>query len=128
MSGLWTFTWHEDREISPGVPDASYVMSGTGYETGWLELKATHMKEGPYRFKVEPSQHRWIDAHCDKVPVDFLIASAEKVWLVPGFSHKLFLETVTDDEMNRVSHGWTPRQDLRVFLNKHLRRLTDRSR
>ena len=97
-------TWHEDREITPGVPDLSYVMlpneSIWQYETGWLELKAVETKPGRLRstarprredyertevqFKIEPSQVSWIGRHHQLCPVDFLCAVDDLWFLVSG--------------------------------------------
>lgn len=86
MLGLWIRTWHEDKEITPGVPDLSYVIIG-GYETGWLELKAVEESD-KFQFEIEPSQHQWIEAHCEWVPVHFLAAVGNDWFVVPGRYHK----------------------------------------
>lgn len=127
MRGLWTMTWHEDREISPGVPDLSYVMYRGEYETGWIELKATWQEKGPYKFKIQPSQHRWIADHCGKIPVHFLVAVTEKVWLIDGSHHKLLSEKITEQELNDIGIVM-PRDNIRFILNDRLKALTNRSR
>lgn len=81
MAGQWNMTWHEDREISPGVPDLSYVMRGGDYEMGWLELKAGK------DFEVESSQHRWIQRHLGLIPIHFLVALGDYWVLVDGTRH-----------------------------------------
>ena len=67
MAGSWLFTWHEDREISPGVPDLHYVMKPTGeigdigteYRVGWLELKAIDTNGGSVLEETLISQPAW---------------------------------------------------------------------
>lgn len=121
-------TWHEDREINPGVPDVSYVMIGGVYETGWLELKAQLGDSGPWRFKLEASQHDWISNHVGKVPVHFLMATGKTIWLIPGEQHKIFSDSVTESEMRACSVARFPVTDMRIELNRHLRELTHRRR
>lgn len=80
MQSSWFLTWHEDGQVSPGVPDASYVMNDGGYETGWLELKAGE-------FVIRPSQHQWIEKHWRRVPIHVLIEVGHLWYLVPGEFH-----------------------------------------
>lgn len=127
MVGAWLMTWHEDREINPGVPDVSYVMAGGKYETGWLELKATRVKSGPILFKVEASQHRWIDAHHHKVPVHFLLAGPMTVWLVGGAHHRRLASALSADDLDGI--GTPIRRDmLRRQLPALLKSATFRGR
>jgi hypothetical protein len=98
MGGHWLLTWHEDKEISPGVPDASYVMLSSstipatkpGFETGWLELKACEEPKGDasLNFQIEPSQHQWIGAHSGRVPIHFLVAVGEMWFFIHARHHQ----------------------------------------
>ena len=83
-------TWHEDREIAPGVPDISYVMKGDNCETGWLELKAEDAPTamGRVSFKLRPQQHWWTEEHHSVCPVHFLCAVGGAAYLVPGKDHR----------------------------------------
>jgi len=87
MVGLWIRTWHEDKEISPGVPDLSYVMLGGTFETGWIELKAENESKW-VKFRIEPSQHQWIRNHHNLIPVHFLVAVGDDWYLIPGNCHE----------------------------------------
>lgn len=121
-------TWHEDREVNPGVPDVSYVMVGGVYETGWLELKAQLGDSGPWKFKLEASQHDWIGNHVGKVPVHFLMATGSTIWLVPGEHHKIFAKSVSISDMRTYSDCYFPESEMRVKLNGRLRELSHRRR
>ncbi|CAB4120896.1 hypothetical protein UFOVP2_52 [uncultured Caudovirales phage] len=127
MKGLWTLTWHEDREISPGVPDASYVMAGGKYETGWLELKAVDGK-GTFNIGIEQSQHEWIKGHCEKIPVHFLIRTNDMVWLIPGASHFHFVKPVDVPLLQQLAIASAIKDDIRKMLYNNLRQLTFRGR
>lgn len=89
MEGKWAMTWHEDREISPGVPDLHYMM-GTmeEYRVGWLELKAldTNITRSS-RIKVEPSQHQYFRRWRQLMPIHFLIRIRETVCVVESGYH-----------------------------------------
>lgn len=88
MKRHWLLTWHEDKEITPGVPDASYVMLAPGHETGWLELKADNPTSGRKpSFHVEPSQHQWIQFHLGRVPIHFLVAVHDQWFFIDGRYH-----------------------------------------
>lgn len=131
MSGAWIMTWHEDREINPGVPDVSYVMTCGEYETGWLELKAIRYdsKKEKHKFTLEPSQHSWIQAHCKRVPVHLLLCLGDYlVFLVDGALHGRFAEAISIEELRSISTATIPKSDLRVQLTLQLRQLTDRRR
>jgi len=131
MRGLWLMTWHEDREINPGVPDVSYVMNGLFHETGWLELKAIRYdeKKEEHKFTLEPSQHAWFEAHCKKIPVHLLLCLGDHfVFLVDSSFHKEFVRPLTIDKLRMISTATIPKSDLRFQLPDHLKRLTDRRR
>lgn len=131
MRGIWTMTWHEDREINPGVPDVSYVMNGGNYETGWLELKA--VKTGPnvageYKFKVEPSQHEWMKNHHNKIPVHFLLKTPNRIWLLPGEFHHALANPISTRALSSLSVAGMFPQNMRMVLYEYLRKYTDRRR
>lgn len=131
MKGAWIMTWHEDREINPGVPDVSYVMTCGEHETGWLELKAIHYdaKKQKHKFNLEASQHSWIQAHCERVPVHLLLCLGDYlVFLVDGSHHRRLGEALTIEELKSISTATIPKSDLRVQLTLQLRQLTNRRR
>lgn len=131
MKGIWLMTWHEDREINPGVPDISYVMNGGNHETGWLELKATRSmpnKADEFRFKIEASQHQWIEAHHRKVPVHFLLRTPLYIWLFPGQHHKLLAAPITVNTLMNLSAATMSPRNTRMTLYEYLRQFTDRRR
>lgn len=91
MAGHWLVTRHEDRGISPGVPDLHYgfLPDRDGeYRIGWLELKAI---DGPltaqHPIGVEPSQHQYIRTWRSATPIHFLIKVDTEILLVPGEHH-----------------------------------------
>lgn len=131
MKGLWTLTWHEDGAVNPGVPDTSFVMNGGYFETGWMELKAIRPPHSPlsgYKFTLEPSQHRWIEAHHPYVPVMLLLAAGEDVWLVSGQHHKQFLIGRSHGEMDLLGTHCLRSSTMRPTLNSLLKMNTLRSR
>lgn len=130
LSGLWLKTWHEDREINPGVPDLSYVITGGYYETGWLELKRVEAasKTGKIRFHIEPSQHRWIAAHCEMVPVHFLVGVGDVSWLVRGDCHQILDTPIDASMLDHISLAKMNPDTMRVVLYRALRTLTTRVR
>lgn len=105
MAGKWRLTWHEDREINPGVPDTSYVVLNPGrHQTGWMELKAIRDPgDKPFKFKIEPSQHVWFADHIDLIPCHFLLAVGDMVYLVDGKMHPLLDEPM---KLNHL-HNWS---------------------
>lgn len=130
MKGLWTLTWHEDGTVNPGVPDTSFVMNGGEYETGWMELKAIR-PPGPnagFKFKLEPSQHRWIEAHYTRVPVMLLLAAGEDVWLVSGHKHHFFMQTQSRADMDSLGTHCLRSTTMRPTLNNYLKQSTYRNR
>lgn len=81
------FTWHEDRAISPGVPDLHYVCKGSSeckYQVGWLELKAISRFSDGKRIHVEPSQHQYMRKWGAAMPIHFLAKVGKKVYLIPS--------------------------------------------
>lgn len=94
MRDHWMMTWHEDREISPGVPDLHYVMCPEQgdmgkFRVGWLELKAIDKDISPKnRIGVESSQHQYIRRWVDHMPIHFMVRIIDRVFVVPGKFHK----------------------------------------
>lgn len=87
MRDHWMMTWHEDRQVSPGVPDAHYVMSPR-HRVGWLEFKALDADITPRnRVTVMPSQHQYLRRWCPYMPIHFLIRIVDRIYIVPGERH-----------------------------------------
>jgi hypothetical protein len=131
MKGHWEMTWHEDREVNPGVPDLSFVMFGGTYETGWLELKAIEYDPNKvaHKFTLEPSQHRWIQAHHDKIPVYLYMRLGDKCdFLISGKWHAQFLNKVTVPRLEGMATAIIQPSSIRTTLPKILRTITDRRR
>ncbi len=127
MEGLWKFTWHEDREISPGVPDLHYVMveSGSRFCVGWLELKAQDENlTKSQRIGVEPSQHQYIRRWNDHMQIDFLIRIKDWVYLVRG-EHSATISRCTSTAEMALTSEWNCHQDeMAVMLSAYLRNRT----
>lgn len=116
MRQILLITWHEDREINPGVPDVSYVpINDLGYhQTGWLELKAIDWPEDPLilgrsipraKFKIEPSQHQWIGRHLNRIPIHFLVAYGPRCFFVDAIHHRRLAEPTQVTELAQISVG-----------------------
>lgn len=90
MREEWMMTWHEDRGISPGVPDLHYVMkSSHHHRVGWLELKAIDKPIGnSSKIGVEASQHQYIRRWLHYMPIHFLVRVVDQVFVIPGKYHK----------------------------------------
>jgi hypothetical protein len=86
MEGHCLYTWHEDRIISPGVPDLHYVCKGLPgeYRVGWLELKAISAFGDMKRVHVEPSQHQYARKWGPHMPIHFLVKVGKKAYLIPS--------------------------------------------
>lgn len=103
----WMMTWHEDREISPGVPDLHFVMKGAPgeqYRVGWLELKALDSNITPsQRVKVEPSQHQYLRRWAPRMPIYFLIRIKGWVFVVPGAYHRELTDATCEADLKVLS-------------------------
>lgn len=86
MAEHWLMTWHEDREISPGVPDLHYVMkSSEPHRVGWIELKAIDKQlTKTQRLSVEPSQHQYLRKWGPHMPIHFMVRVQERIFIVPA--------------------------------------------
>lgn len=103
MRGKWRLTWHEDREIGPGVPDLSYVILNPGrHQTGWIELKAIRDPGGsPFKLKIEPSQHNWMNDHMELVPVHFLVGVGANIYLIDGRYHPVLDDSLVEAHLQK---------------------------
>lgn len=129
MAGAWELTWHEDRLVSPGTPDISYVMMAPDCETGWLELKAiAGLTSSPWRFKLEPSQPEWMNRHAHRIPVHFLVAVSETCWLIDGKEWRMLQSQVGEIDLDLASIIKFQFADMRPILAPALINLTYRRR
>ena len=148
MVGILEMTWHEDREINPGVPDLSYVVKPGNFETGWLELKAVLPSPAVCRarrevspigfmltdssekikFEIEPSQHEWMSNHAARVPCHFLLGYGEWYFLLDAKYHRLLVVSQTIHYLRHLSVMFCHESELRVKLAHELAELTDRYR
>jgi hypothetical protein len=128
MSGAWEMTWHEDRQVSPGTPDISYVMFDN-CETGWLELKALDgLERQPWTFKLEPSQPSWIERHAGRIPINLLVAVGTHCWLLDGRSWVILQRPIREEQLTHASLVQFEFPDMRRVLTPELIRLTHRRR
>lgn len=94
MRDHWMMTWHEDREITPGVPDLHYVMKNPEgdmrkYFVGWLELKSIDSQiNSRHKISVEASQHQYIRRWLPYMPIHFLVRIVDRVFVIPGKYHR----------------------------------------
>jgi hypothetical protein len=133
MADHWMMCWHEDREISPGVPDLHYVMKGsypgksivTPAVTGWLELKAL---DDPLsksnRIKVEPSQKQWMQKWGKIVPIHFCVRIERTIFIVPSSKAPLLDEFYSIDSFEDNSIIQFFENDIQKELPRVLRVLT----
>lgn len=120
----WNMTYHEDRTVSPGVPDLHYVIDDT-CRVGWLELKASFKALGKAnRIKVEPSQHQYIRKWGKLMPIHFLIKIKDWIYLVPGAYHAELPNAVSEVDMKLLSVLDFHEDELTVKLSPFLRKLT----
>lgn len=127
----WLLTWHEDREINPGVPDISFVMKSGDYETGWLELKACMITAAKPKtnFHIEPSQHTWMRNHAGIIPAYFLIQiNDERCYLVHGEKHQELAVPLTTEQLEALSMASFESTRIRQTLPALLQGLTRRTR
>ena len=124
MAGHWMMTWHEDRHISPGVPDLHYVID-EDCRVGWLELKAMEVElSKSYRVKVEPSQHQYIRRWLPYMPIHFLIRTKRTVYLVHGKYHAALPEVHNAHDMRSICTITCDQADIAKVLTPALKRLT----
>lgn len=131
MKNQWMVTRHENRpQVSPGTPDLSYVMKGGGYETGWLELKASDETDPEKKILIglEPSQHQWIEKHHRSVPVYVLYKRGSKVYLISGSNHHSLAIAAKESDLRMVAMAVLEDGLDTQLLGNGLRYLTDRKR
>lgn len=119
---------HEDREISPGVPDLHYVPvgdPGESFRVGWLELKAKKLSlTSSNRIGVEPSQHQFMRRWLPHMPIHFLIRVKGKVYLIHGQYHPFVAGAESDDELEHLSVASFDHRDIATALPPLLKAIT----
>lgn len=128
MKEHWMMTWHEDREISPGVPDLHYVMKGEPGEkfcVGWLELKAIDTRiTKSQRIGVEPSQHQYLRRWVPHMPIHFMVRIQDHIYIVPGAWSRELSQAVCDTDMKLLSVCDFQQQQLAEVLPPFLKEIT----
>jgi len=126
MAGEWMMSWHEDRHISPGVPDLHYVMKAEDpHRVGWLELKAIDVKmSATHRIKVEPSQHQYIRKWRAHMPIHFLIRVQKEIFLIDGKYHAAISEATELSTLISLAVVWSPQDSIVSALSPALRTIT----
>jgi hypothetical protein len=128
MGTRWLCAIHVESHLNPGVPDLSFVMNGTGFETGWLELKSVTSAKQHYTIKVEPSQHRWMRKYAEFVPTYFLIEADTCLYLINGRHHDKLVPPVTVADLIAMSEWWVGDDNYAPTLAMILKYVTYRSR
>ena len=119
-------TWHEDRGISPGVPDLHYVIDHDCV-VGWLELKSIDtLISGSRRIKVEPSQHQYIRKWGELMPIHFLIRAKTEVFLVESKWHAAIPECDSNNSLLSLSVASFPQGNIGDVLPQLLKIITRR--
>lgn len=128
MKEHWMMTWHEDREITPGVPDLHYVMKGDPgevFRVGWLELKAIDTRiTKTQRIGVEPSQHQYLRRWVAHMPIHFMVRIQEQIYIVPGMWHRELSQACCEADMKLLSTINFPQQQLASVLPPFLKEVT----
>lgn len=128
MKEHWMMTWHEDREISPGVPDLHYVMKGAPgekYRVGWLELKAIDTRiTTTQRIGIKPSQHQYLRRWLPYMPIDFLVRIQTRIYVVPGMWARELSQACCDTDMKLLSSIDFEQSQLASVLPQFLREIT----
>lgn len=121
-------TWHEDREITPGVPDLHYVMKGEPgeeFRVGWLELKAIDTRiTKTQRIGVEPSQHQYLRRWVPYMPIHFMVRIQERIYIVPGKWAKELSQACCEADMKLLSLLDFDQQQLAEVLPPFLKEIT----
>lgn len=125
------FTWHEDREITPGVPDMHYGFQTRwveghreAYRIGWLELKAVDKLMKSNRIVVEPSQHQYITKWLPAMPIHFLIRVDTTIYLIHGEYHPVLGSIYDTKELECIATVWFPQIKLVDVLIPVLKNIT----
>lgn len=127
MEGRWMMTWHEDRHISPGVPDLHYVVldDGLDHRVGWLELKSISTElTAQHRIKVEPSQHQYIRRWRPVMPIHFLVRVKQNIYLLDGNHHGALSELSDENTLLSLSLADMPQADIGAVLPAYLKIIT----
>jgi hypothetical protein len=118
-------TWHEDRQVSPGVPDLHYVIPADGFRVGWLEIKAIDKDINPRnKIGVEASQHQYIRRWAPFMPIHFMICIVERVFVIPGRYHKEIPDATCYADISALSDIQFQRQLIAEQLPPYLRKET----
>ncbi len=128
MGDHWMVTRHEDRQVSPGVPDLHYVIDNE-CQVGWLELKAidTELSKSQ-RIKVEPSQHQYMRRWNVFMPIHFLVRVKRIVYLVDSKHHMVLPEIHNANDMRLICTATCDQADIAKVLIPALKTLTRISR
>lgn len=124
----WLMSWHEDREITPGMPDLHYVMKGEPderFRVGWLELKAINTRlSKTNRIGVKPSQHQYNRAWARHMPIHFLVRVQDRVYLIPGAFSKELATAFCEADLGALCITNFHKSDLVEKLPQFLRDIT----
>ena len=121
-------TWHEDREISPGVPDLHYLMIpvvGSRSQVGWIELKAIDKQlTKTQRLTIEPSQHQYFRRWHQFMPMHFMVRVQERIFIIPGKYHREISLAVCRADLAIISELSFGEDEIADYLPSFLREKT----
>lgn len=124
MAGQWNVTRHEDKGVSPGVPDLHYSV-GADCQIGWLELKSKDLEiSKSCRIQVEPSQHQYIRKWHPLMPIHFLIRAKGIVYLVDGKYAAAIAALESPNTICAISIAHFPQDRIKTDLLPLLRTIT----
>lgn len=129
MHGRWLIAIHRESDLNPGIPDLSFVLTGQGHETGWLELKyCAYHKNAALKLKIQSGQHMWMQRYAHRVPSFYFIRVHEHYFLVNGMFTNALAGPVTFDDLKRIATAHFHDTNLVTELTAKLSELTRRDR
>lgn len=127
MGPYWKMTWHEDREITPGVPDLHYVMTerDVDYRVGWLELKAINTQiTASQRIHVQPSQLQYARRWHMVMPIHFLVRVQERIFVIDAKYADHITRATCRGDLAVIADIQFDEDQMEDFLPQFLRDLT----
>ncbi len=122
MKHHWRMTWHEDHDVSPGVPDLHFVMKGGPHQVGWIELKSTDLPlKADNKIEIQPSQHQYIREWVLAMPIWFLVNVCGRCHLIKGHFHSHLAEVYDEAALMEMADIIFPKQEIALHLPDYLK-------
>lgn len=125
MKSYWRMSWHEDGDVSPGIPDLHYVMRGVPHRVGWLELKAVDGTYSPSNcFDIKATQHQYIRKWNEVMPIHFLVRVEDTIYLIHSEYHHQLAFAKNEHDIRVISMLACHADDLESALPQILSEIT----